>query len=385
MTLGLRKLACSKHPDGCERCKRENIQCVYSEQKQMGRPRKRQFVESAREEAIDQNSNITNHEGPPFVDTFGLYNDTVTQQSFSSGEAAFSTLAEPPKLPDQSIYQFQFGDRHLAGPPIDFGDLNLGVLASLDPSLDLLPSLSTESNTSASESEHSPPQVPLTQCSCLASMYLALSSLQQFPTDVVSALKTVRSAAGTAAGSIWCSNCGAVLGEHGTPSIEVFQNIMLLGTILPTIADGYQRLLKMVDDETEAAAAAGQTKTFRFQEYGGLSEHQQDLQMAMSCAEQQVFINNVEMPPQQWRATVRALLRIDIYGHETPGFKHKGLKDLVEDLENRQKTRHELVGIQPSGLMGSAEQCENAKSHTTHGCLQIVHWYVYVAHEFTFS
>lgn len=37
----LRKLACSKEVDGCRRCRREGIACVYSDQRQMGRPRKR--------------------------------------------------------------------------------------------------------------------------------------------------------------------------------------------------------------------------------------------------------------------------------------------------------------------------------------------------------
>jgi hypothetical protein len=339
----------------------------------MGRPRKRQFIEATREQPINQNSNTTNQEEPPLLGSFGPYHDTVIQNPFSAEESVFPVPVEASKHPDQPLYQFHFGDQHLAGPPIDFGDLNSGASASIDPPLDLLPPLSTTSNTSASESGSSPPQAPLAQCSCLASMYLAMSSLQQFPTDVVSALKTVRSAANTAATSIWCSHCGAVLRDR-SPSIDVFQNIMLLGTILPTIADGYYRLLKMVDDETEAAAAAGQTKTFRFQEYGGLSEHQQPLQVALSCAEQQKFFNDMEMPPQQWRATVRALLRIDIYGHEMPGYKHKGLKDLVGDLELRQKARHEIVGIQGTGLMGTGEQCENAHNPSIHGCLQIVHW-----------
>jgi hypothetical protein len=202
-------------------------------------------------------------------------------------------------------------------------------------------------------------------------MYLALASLQNFPTDIVLALKTVRLAADAAATAIWCPGCGAVLLERDTPPIEAFQNIMLLGTILPTIADGYQRLLRMVDEETEAAAAAGRTKTFRLLEYGGLCGRQQDIQEAMVCDKEAMFVNNVEMPPQQWRSSVRALLRIDIYGHDMPNLKHKGLKDLVEDMENRQKARHAMVGVQGVGLMGKSEDC---KDNTTHGCLQIVAW-----------
>ncbi|GKT55109.1 C6 finger domain-containing protein [Colletotrichum tofieldiae] len=45
-----RKLACTKEPDGCSRCKRERLRCVYSPQKQMGRPRKRRHVEESEEQ-----------------------------------------------------------------------------------------------------------------------------------------------------------------------------------------------------------------------------------------------------------------------------------------------------------------------------------------------
>ena len=51
----------------------------------------------------------------------------------------------------------------------------------------------------------------------------------------------------------------------------------------------------------------------------------------------------VEMPAHQWRTTIRALLRIDIYGHEQGGYSHKGLKDLVAEMEIRQKARHDML------------------------------------------
>ena len=40
-SLGTRKLKCSGELPQCERCQQESIQCVYSAQKRMGRPRKR--------------------------------------------------------------------------------------------------------------------------------------------------------------------------------------------------------------------------------------------------------------------------------------------------------------------------------------------------------
>ncbi|KAL6873194.1 hypothetical protein J3F83DRAFT_606505 [Trichoderma novae-zelandiae] len=42
-----RKIACSKEPNGCDRCLKDGHPCVYSAQKPMGRPRKRRHAETA--------------------------------------------------------------------------------------------------------------------------------------------------------------------------------------------------------------------------------------------------------------------------------------------------------------------------------------------------
>jgi hypothetical protein len=40
------------------------------------------------------------------------------------------------------------------------------------------------------------------------------------------------------------------------------------------------------------------------------------------------------------------------YPTEQPGFKHKGLKDLVSEMEQRQRARHELLdAYEASGAM----------------------------------
>lgn len=171
-------------------------------------------------------------------------------------------------------------------------------------------------------------------------MYLALASLQTFPSDIKSALYTVRSAAKTAQRSIWCPQCGAVMLTENQPPIESFQNTMLLGTILPVIANGYGKVLQMVDDETNVAIAAGQMKSFQFHDYGGLNC---DLKASIPCIAKQDMLHNMEMPPQQWRTSVRALLRIDVYGLEDGGIKHEGLKDIIGEMEERQRTRHHIL------------------------------------------
>ncbi|KAI7287467.1 hypothetical protein KC345_g477 [Hortaea werneckii] len=46
----LKKLKCTGEQPACSRCVREGIQCIYSPQKQMGRPKKRQRVEAAEDD-----------------------------------------------------------------------------------------------------------------------------------------------------------------------------------------------------------------------------------------------------------------------------------------------------------------------------------------------
>lgn len=368
----------------------------------MGRPRKRQFIESAAEDTlINQEVDPLDVSSVPFVGgDFGLYNNGIfAEPYFTSGQSA---LALPPetRMPGQVSAEdgrvvWHFGNRDLmGGGPIDFGDMDSGSVNNTTPPLGPAPQLCTGSNNSVTSDTFLPDTTTgEPSCSCLASMYLSLASLQQWPSDIATALKTVRGACATAAASIWCPQCGTVMLENTSPPIEAFQNIMLLGTILPIIANGYQRLLQMVDDETNTAESMGQMKTFNFLDYGGLCGQQVTVAKTLgpACAEKEGLFKIVEMPPQQWRTTVRALLRVDIYGHEQPGFKHKGLKDLVAEMESRQRTRHDMLDARVAALggdsvlvgpfgalktpLGSAHgghrymECGEEK---THGCLQIL-------------
>lgn len=306
----------------------------------MGRPRKRQFVETLAEDQIAIPGQGP-HDTLPFLSKdFDVYKDGLAETYLTSigqvtGQGTDPVLEVVPTAGAQTEngrIRWHFGDHEImAGPPINYGDINFGAEEGHAPLFDPVPQLSTISNSSVTDSKNSTQQSVVAPCSCLASMYLSLAALQQFPSDIVSALKTVRDAAATAAQSLWCPQCGSVLLDNPAPPIEAFQNTMLLGTIIPVIANGYIRLLRMIDEETDQAVAAGQTKMFRFLDYGGMCGRQQAVQQAMTCVEKDMFFNAIEMPPAQWRTTVRALLRVDIYGHEQPTFKHKGLKDLVSE------------------------------------------------------
>ena len=115
-------------------------------------------------------------------------------------------------------------------------------------------------------------------------------------------------------------------------------------------------------------------KTFKFNDYGGMCGKTTNIADAITCFEKTMFFEAVEMPPQQWRTTVRAMLRVDIYGHEQPGFKHKGLRDLVSEMEFRQKTRHEMLDAHARhGLMSAdAFQGRLCPGERVHTCLEVL-------------
>ncbi|KAH6719203.1 hypothetical protein BKA61DRAFT_669536 [Leptodontidium sp. MPI-SDFR-AT-0119] len=366
-----RKLACSKDPDGCERCKKENIVCNYSEQKPMGRPRKRQHVEANVDQHTDETQSAEALDlGIPFDP--GYNGDAVAELYFTSGLPAFEEMPGVVNPPENTLEDrrtiWHFGG-NTTGPPINFG---LDPADSYLPSTEAVPLLSMNSSASVTDSDNS--SNPSGPCSCLASMYLALAALQQLPTDIVPALLAVRGAARTASDSIWCPQCGSVALDNPNPPMDTFQNTMLLGTILPIIANSYQKLLNMVDKETERATAAGQMKTFRFNDYGGMCGGKSNtIAEAITCFENSLLFEPVEMPPQQWRTTVRAMLRVDIYGHEQPGYKHKGLKDLVAEMEYRQKTRHEMLEAHARhGMHAEAFQGRLCPGERVHTCLEVL-------------
>ncbi|KAF7936050.1 uncharacterized protein EAE98_002269 [Botrytis deweyae] len=402
----IRKLACSKDPNGCERCVRENVTCHYSQQKQMGRPRKRQFIETIRDEPPNTQNNLQ-----PLLDDgtllpfFGdeLYNfddnDFAEPYYTNSNVNGFDAAQQfPQSLPLDTPHHLQasnvdgqntwhFGNGDMPGPaPIDSSIMNMEKLGETQPEANQEAGSSTGSNPSSSSPSGSDSPFPISgdKCSCLSSMYLSLSALQQFPSEIDEALKVVRGASIVASKAIWCPSCGAIALISPTPPIEAFQNIMLIGTILPIIANGYGRLLKMVDEATAEAIAKGQTKIFRYLDYGGLCEHQRPINETVECIGNALSIADREMQPAEWRTTVRALLRADIYGHDQPGFKYKGLRDLVSEMEQRQNARHNILDAQVAAGVRSLEhdhfpdlkvadltvrQCYGER---TRGCLEIL-------------
>jgi len=431
--LGSRKLACSKEPDGCARCKRENVQCNYSVQKQMGRPRKRPRGEAEAEEpkgnSSDQVQQVHIQEAIPFealpgldLDSFNFdfnvdpslgmdldlsfldmdhqnlnFFDLVTTQDFPSSLDISKDVSLPqPYFPatnannlavDYSSYDKPTGwhtgspgsmDINFdPGPPApprtqapEFSPETVAAyISSTSPeALNNAPSLSPDSSgSSTAEAQDSdleaclvPDTVPTRafgECECLSKLYLVLDALQHLPSDFDTAIRVTRNAAKTAYLAVMCPVCGDPpidihFLKNGDAWLKPYQNMMMLGALLPSLSNAYVRILEMVDIEATRAEAEKRKIPFIFSSYGGFWGRAADEDVECNVA---MSVEKEPLEPVAWRMTARALLRFDVYGftrterlhpqsgeQEKPFIQH-GLKDIMNMMEEKSKRRHEQV------------------------------------------
>ena len=396
---GGRKLACSKEVDGCSRCKREGIKCIYSAQKRMGRPRKHRTVEAAdpAPAAVAAPVEAPTKVAPPIttIPDFEFDSTIAMDLDFSfldmnNMDMNFLELVDPntqfPPAPEQigldqgtTVYeklppapppplQHQQQQQH-PGPfwPLsgNLADINFDepdpssahqpapemtpeeVAHLLSPDLaETLPSLSPPS-TSSPSTYASPAESDGTRtCSCLSALYLALDSLQSLPKEVGAALKVARTASKTAHDKILCPVCGDPPVELCKPYIPALQSMMMLGALLPSLSNAYMRILTMVDAEAAAADADRRKIKFTIEGYGGLWGWMAKMDPSR-CGAADRF-EGALFEPILWRLTVRALLKVDVYGINslTPGIEEEeeanqpGLKDIINMMEERSRRRH---------------------------------------------
>ncbi len=155
---------------------------------------------------------------------------------------------------------------------------------------------------------------------------------------------------------------------------------MMLGALLPTIANAYHRILAMVDTEMAEADRDRRLITFTLDEYGGLWGRLAEVDTTCGMGEN---LDGAVLEPSMWRRTVRALLRIDVYGlnsskdgvvdpRECQGFFQVGLKDIILLLENRSKLRHDTMDAAiAAGLMQNPEHFGH-RPGGPHTCQQII-------------
>lgn len=227
--------------------------------------------------------------------------------------------------------------------PLSFGTPSLSSHGATTPE---------NANTSTTPSQGS--------CGCLASLYLALDSLTNLPTEVEPAIRAARRATQAAHENTHCKVCCPPLTESMKITISSFQNMMILGALFPSVVDAYRRIVEMIEIETARAICERRQLRFSLPAYGGVWG-----QMGSDdtlCGNASQCYDDVMLEPGMWRLTVRALLKVDVYGvncgPEGPGskalrFTQVGLKDIVMQLEERSRVRHaEVDALLEAGLPG---------------------------------
>jgi hypothetical protein len=353
------KKACSKEPEGCSRCKYEEIECHYSEQKHMGRPRKRRGIEMKRRHTAvaPLDVEVLEYQGENFpVDPFFEQAGPL----FEIGELALASNygrrggASATGQNDPALRHFGASDFNMS---MDFGAVNSGLPQPGVPEEHISPK-------KKNFVEAGPTQLPVTPvpCSCLAAMYLAMSPLQQLSTEVGAALVAVRAATNTARTILRCEQCSRSSTGPVRQPFDAFQNTMLLGTLLPIIVNSYKRLLEIVDHEVIMAQTAGYKMSLGINQDDGFWDQ-------VRLRAENESLENTLMEPDNWRIAVHRILRTDIYGHE---MMPSGLKGIIAEMERRQQRAHtDMDSLKNSGSFNGLQQ-RQCLGERNAPCLQIL-------------
>jgi hypothetical protein len=270
-----RKLKCSGEVTGCSRCVKNNLVCIYSEQKQMGRPKKRQRTDDDTSTNNQQPSNPPPRQSmttsqyappPPIIDPSLSASDMERNnfqnictapmaQSVRRSAAASSITNSSPSLnntpsidqphtpPDTEILSGSyptdyalwpdFSDTEIPLPVLDgYGTKPLPSESGLSSSTNYLPDPDVDPSLLSTL-----PSVP--DCPCLPNLYLTLSTLSTLSAFPVSThtVRTLQSAHRTARNVLYCAICPQKF-QSGS------QNVMLSGTLLTVLVDQWARVLK---------------------------------------------------------------------------------------------------------------------------------------------
>jgi hypothetical protein len=212
-----------------------------------------------------------------------------------------------------------------------------------------------------SQSAGTPKPNPPVSCDCLTSLCVALGSLNRLPPDVISAMRVARNATKIAHNTLACDHCYGDMYDLSKPApISRFQSIMFLGALVPSACNAYASILEMVDRDTERAKVEYRSLYFSFKSVGGMWASiidETDTSSSPDCLLLKSY-NDRFLEPDIWRTTIRAILKVEVYGfnHQTASvpssvdcstsphvYLHRGLKDLVTLIDEKNERRHDIA------------------------------------------
>ncbi|KAL6708517.1 hypothetical protein ACN47E_002780 [Coniothyrium glycines] len=313
-----RKLKCSGDAPKCVRCKREKMDCIYSLQKQMGRPRKRRREgeetdgpsELSAETQIEHINKFNEPLIAPELHEFGLVLPGDLQDyDYSSNFTDNGVVTTDPNL------------AHIF-PSDDTPIMDYGLDSHIDPSLwnlEPLPTPIHHDNQSPLDPSNPGP------CTCLSQMYLTLTDLQSiqsfaFPQIIL----PLRKAMSTLSDLIHCPQCPK-------DPFNAIQNTQSIVSLFKAIVERFSKALLAVDLEATHLDATGSKKPFRIGDNNpALSHlHTGTLDCPMGF--------NIELEGKDWSKIAKTALKTEVHGG---GSNPRPLLDLLTQAEARQQRWH---------------------------------------------
>ncbi|KAJ4265098.1 hypothetical protein NW762_005344 [Fusarium torreyae] len=172
-------------------------------------------------------------------------------------------------------------------------------------------------------------------CACLASLYLSLEEVRKADDLPFTArLSVLRHLTTTAAGIIQCQVCP-------TKFLWAMQNAQLLNTLIISIADGYKKIVKSVEDETKRAQEANESKLLYITEGVKLDTTSQNAGL-----DPMVF--PLSLQPADWQNISNKAIKAELFGtaHSTA----MSFITMLQLMEDRQHMWHSGQAHVPPGI-----------------------------------
>ncbi|KAF2272107.1 uncharacterized protein EI97DRAFT_236597 [Westerdykella ornata] len=327
-----RKLKCSREFP-CSRCQREGIHCVYSPQKQMGRPRKRR-----REEA---DTGGTDQSSSDLLDLFSSRLDENIAPVLTDSGLPYSS--ELINIPSSTGLDSAHGIPSATASNQNLANLTPESLTNfeLNPTIDPL-----LWNPQLNPSDLSPVQPDQPCTTCLSVMYLTMTDLQNMTSFAFPAvIPPQRRAMQAAFSMLQCQQCP-------TKMFTLLQSTYAVTTLLSAIAERFHRILKAIDDEAEALEQRGEKKSFRVGDSNPLVQHLHtgtpDCPLGF----------HILVDAKEWKSLAKKVIRTEVEGG---GSNPLPFSALLEQFEQRQQTIHTSDRLQEEReSMYGGRHCDHA-------------------------
>ncbi|RMJ13147.1 hypothetical protein CDV36_007195 [Fusarium kuroshium] len=283
--LRQKKLKCDGEYPECGRCSGMGEPCKYSARLPMGRPKKRKLQH---ENEAQDSSTATFSSG---VSTATLEKSVSSETTSDLEPIAFDPCLQPPNDLTAEVVSW-------------------GCETNVDPKL-----LAVETDPGQQT------------CACLANLYLSLEEVRKADNLAFAArLSLLRDLTANASSIIQCQVCP-------TKFLWAMQNAQLLNTLIISIAEGYKKIVKSVEDETQRAQEGNESKLLFISDG---EKYEQTSQNGNPSYGQSGF--PLSLDPLDWQNIAKKAIKAELFGTKhsiSPSFT-----TMLQHMEDRQQGWH---------------------------------------------